>query len=100
MILAVTISRDWVRSLACAVSPIVAVEVVEHIAKPMVGREMGAGSFTYPSGTVTAVAALAVAAFLRPHACCDRSPRSPERWPSQESAGLCSCSDGTTPPMC
>ena len=30
----------------------------------MVGREMGAGSFTYPSGTVTAVAALAVAAFL------------------------------------
>ena len=64
LIFAVTIFRDWVRSLACAVSPISAVEIVEHIAKPMVGREMGAGSFTYPSGTVTAVAALAVAAFL------------------------------------
>jgi membrane-associated phospholipid phosphatase len=30
----------------------------------MVGREIGAGSFTYPSGTVTAVAALAAAVFL------------------------------------
>ncbi|MGA2805122.1 MAG: phosphatase PAP2 family protein [Acidimicrobiales bacterium] len=64
VIFSVAIFRDWVRSLACAVSPIAAVEVVEHIAKPMVGREIGAGSFTYPSGTVTAVAALAAAAFL------------------------------------
>ena len=64
LVFAVTIFRDWVRSIACALSPIAAVEIVEHIAKPMVGREMGAGSFTYPSGTVTAVAALAVAAFL------------------------------------
>jgi len=60
----VAIFRDWVRAFACAAAPIVAVEVVEHIAKPMVGREIGAGSFTYPSGTVAAVAALAAAVFL------------------------------------
>ena len=64
VIFALTIFRDWVRALACAAAPIVAVEVVEHIAKPMVGREIGAGSFTYPSGTVAAVAALAAAVFL------------------------------------
>ena len=58
------IFRDWVRAFACAVGPVAAVLVVEHIAKPMVGREIGAGSFTYPSGTVAAVAALAAAVFL------------------------------------
>jgi len=60
----VAIFRDWVRAFACAAAPVIAVEVVEHIAKPMVGREIGAGSFTYPSGTVAAVAALATALFL------------------------------------
>jgi membrane-associated phospholipid phosphatase len=30
----------------------------------MVGREIGGGSFTYPSGTVTAIAALSTALFL------------------------------------
>jgi membrane-associated phospholipid phosphatase len=64
VIFAVTIFRDWVRAFACAAAPIVAVEVVEHIAKPMVGREIGAGSFTYPSGTVAAVAALAAAVLI------------------------------------
>jgi len=59
-----TIFRDWVRAFSCAAAPIVAVEVVEHIAKPMVGREIGGGSFTYPSGTITAVAALAAAVFV------------------------------------
>jgi membrane-associated phospholipid phosphatase len=58
------IFRDWVRAVACAAAPIIAVEVVEHIAKPMVGREIGAGSFTYPSGTVAAIAALSTAVFL------------------------------------
>ena len=49
VILAVTISRDWVRSLACAVSPIVAVEVVEHIASPWsAGRWVRAVSPTRP----------------------------------------------------
>jgi membrane-associated phospholipid phosphatase len=60
----ISIFRDWVRAFACAVAPIIAVEVVEHIAKPMVGREIGGGSFTYPSGTVAAVAALSAAVFL------------------------------------
>ena len=64
VIFVVAIFRDWVRAFACASAPIVAVEVVEHIAKPMVGRQIGAGSFTYPSGTVAAVAALATAVFL------------------------------------
>ena len=64
VIFASTIFRDWVRALACAAAPIVSVEVVEHIAKPMVGREIGAGSFTYPSGTLAAVAALAAAVFV------------------------------------
>jgi membrane-associated phospholipid phosphatase len=60
----VALFRDWVRAFACAAAPIVAVEVVEHIAKPMVGREIGTGSFTYPSGTVAAIAALSTAVFL------------------------------------
>jgi membrane-associated phospholipid phosphatase len=64
VIFLVAIFRDWVRAFACAAGPIIAVEVVEHIAKPMVGREIGAGSFTYPSGTVAAVAALTAAVFL------------------------------------
>ena len=64
VIFVVTIFRDWVRAFACAAAPIIAVEVVQHVAKPMVGREIGAGGFTYPSGTVAAVAALASAVFL------------------------------------
>lgn len=64
VIFLVAIFRDWVRAFACAAAPIIAVEVVQRIAKPMVGREIGSGGFTYPSGTVTAVAALAAALFL------------------------------------
>jgi len=64
VIFLVAVFHDWVRAFACAAAPVIAVEVVEHIAKPMVGREIGAGSFTYPSGTVAAVAALATAVFL------------------------------------
>jgi membrane-associated phospholipid phosphatase len=64
VIFAVAMFRDWARALACAAAPIIAVEVVEHIAKPMVGRQLGSGSFTYPSGTVAVVAALAAAVFL------------------------------------
>ncbi|MGA2530405.1 MAG: phosphatase PAP2 family protein [Acidimicrobiales bacterium] len=64
VIFVVAIFQDWIRAFACAAAPIIAVEVVEHIAKPMVGREIGAGSFTYPSGTVAVVAALTAAVFL------------------------------------
>jgi membrane-associated phospholipid phosphatase len=60
----VAIFRDWVRAFACAAAPVIAVEVVEHIAKPMVGRQISTGSFTYPSGTVAAVAALSTALLL------------------------------------
>ena len=64
VIFLLAVFRDWVRAFACALAPIAAVEVIEHIAKPMVGREIGAGNFTYPSGTVAVVAALAAALFL------------------------------------
>jgi membrane-associated phospholipid phosphatase len=64
VIFLVAIFRDWVRAFACAAAPVIAVEVVEHIAKPMVGRQISTGSFTYPSGTVAAVAALSTALFL------------------------------------
>jgi len=60
----VAIFRDWVRAFACAAAPVIAVEIVEHIAKPMVGREIATGNFTYPSGTVAAIAALSTALFL------------------------------------
>jgi membrane-associated phospholipid phosphatase len=54
--------RDWVRALACAVAPVAAVLVVQDLAKPLVGRHIGlTGGSSYPSGTVAAVAALAVA---------------------------------------
>jgi membrane-associated phospholipid phosphatase len=54
--------RDWVRALACAVAPVIAVLVVQDLAKPLVGRHLGlTGGSSYPSGTVAAVAALAVA---------------------------------------
>ena len=64
VIFLVAVFRDWVRAFACAIGPVVAVLVVERVAKPMVGRELATGSFTYPSGTVAVVAALAAAVFL------------------------------------
>jgi membrane-associated phospholipid phosphatase len=54
--------RDWVRAIACAVAPLLAVLVVQDLAKPLVGRHIGiSGGASYPSGTVAAVAALATA---------------------------------------
>lgn len=38
--------------------------MVEHVAKPLVGRQIALHEFTYPSGTITVTAALAAAAFL------------------------------------
>ncbi|MDA8297243.1 MAG: phosphatase PAP2 family protein [Actinomycetota bacterium] len=60
----VAIWRDWVRALACAAAPIAAVLVTERVAKPMVGRAIGSGGYTYPSGTITAVAAVAAALYV------------------------------------
>ncbi len=61
----VGVLRDWVRAVACAVAPVIAVLIVQDLAKPLVGRHLGiAGGSSYPSGTVAAVAALATAATL------------------------------------
>jgi membrane-associated phospholipid phosphatase len=58
----VGILRDRIRAVACAVAPIVAVLIVQDIAKPLVARHNGlSGALSYPSGTVAAVAALATA---------------------------------------
>ena len=57
--------RDWARAIACASAPVIAVLIVQDLAKPLVGRHIGiTGSSSYPSGTVAAVAALATAATL------------------------------------
>jgi|SRR5579871_1735312 len=50
--------RDRARALACAVGPLLAVLVTERVAKPLVARHGVLGGDSYPSGTVTAVAAL------------------------------------------
>jgi membrane-associated phospholipid phosphatase len=64
-VFAVAILRDWVRAVACATAPVLAVLIVQDLAKPLVGRHLGiTGSASYPSGTVAAVAALMTAAVL------------------------------------
>jgi len=57
------LSRNWVRALSCLIAPVAAVLIVQTVAKPLVGRQLE-GTLSYPSGTVTAVAALAAAAFV------------------------------------
>jgi len=62
IVFAIGVLRDWVRAIACASAPLVAVLIVQDLAKPLVGRHIGVtGGSSYPSGTVAAVAALAVA---------------------------------------
>lgn len=59
------ILRDWVRAIACATAPVIAVLIVQEIAKPLVDRQsFVTGALSYPSGTVAAVAALATALIL------------------------------------
>jgi len=61
----VAVLRDWVRAVACATAPVLAVLIVQDVAKPLVGRHLGiTGSASFPSGTVAAVAALMTAAVL------------------------------------
>jgi membrane-associated phospholipid phosphatase len=65
VVFVVGIFRDWVRAIACAAAPVIAVLIVQDLAKPLVGRHLGiSGGSSYPSGTVAAVAALATAATL------------------------------------
>jgi membrane-associated phospholipid phosphatase len=59
------LSRDWARALSCVIAPMGAVLAVQLVAKPLVGRHFaGTSAFSYPSGTVTAVSALAAGALL------------------------------------
>ncbi len=80
-----SIWRDLPRAAACAIGPIVAVLITEQIAKPLVGRPAALGGYSYPSGTVTAVAALAAVVFLaspmllRPLAALRRAGRNRDR---------------------
>lgn len=65
VVFVVALFRDRARAIACIVAPVAAVLVVEQVAKPLVGRHVGdSHAFSYPSGTVTAVAALATCALL------------------------------------
>jgi membrane-associated phospholipid phosphatase len=57
------LKRDWIRAASLLVAPIAAVVVVERVAKPLVGRNLE-GVHSYPSGTVTVVAALVTGALL------------------------------------
>lgn len=60
-----TLWRDRARALACVLGPGAAVVVTERVAKPLVGRHLGVlGGNSYPSGTVTAAAALACVVVL------------------------------------
>src|SRR5580698_4683465 len=65
VVFVIGVFRDWVRAVACAVAPLLAVLIVQDLAKPLVGRHLGIhGASSYPSGTVAAVAALSTAATL------------------------------------
>jgi membrane-associated phospholipid phosphatase len=64
ILVVVALTQDWVRAVVCAVAPLAAVLVVEQVAKPLIGRQISGVIGSYPSGTVTAVSALAAAAVL------------------------------------
>jgi membrane-associated phospholipid phosphatase len=64
VLVVVALTQDWVRAVVCAVAPIGAVLVVDQVAKPLIGRQIEGVVGSYPSGTVTAVSALAAAAVL------------------------------------
>ncbi len=64
-VFAVGVFRDRVRAVACAIAPVIAVLIVQDLAKPLVGRHLGlTGASSYPSGTVAAAAALMTAITL------------------------------------
>jgi membrane-associated phospholipid phosphatase len=60
---ALSVRRDHARSLAVLVGPALAVLACDWIVKPLVGRTFR-GVLSFPSGTVAAVAALAMAIVL------------------------------------
>jgi membrane-associated phospholipid phosphatase len=60
---AVSLRRDPQRAIACLIGPPLAVVLGQEAIKPLVGRTLG-GTLTYPSGSTTGAAALAIAAIL------------------------------------
>ena len=60
----ITVRSDPRRAAACVVGPLFAILVTEHVVKPLVARQLVMGNDSYPSGTITAVAAVAVAVVL------------------------------------
>ncbi len=60
---AVCLRRDPARAIACLIGPPLAVVLGQEVIKPLVGRTLG-GTLTYPSGSTTGAAALAIAAIL------------------------------------
>lgn len=64
VLVVVGLTQDWVRAMVCAVAPVGAVLVVDQLAKPLINRHIDGVAGSYPSGTVTAVAALAAGAVL------------------------------------
>jgi membrane-associated phospholipid phosphatase len=65
VIFLIGVSRDRLRAFACASAPILAVLIVQDIAKPLVDRHyVISGGLSYPSGTVAAVTALVTALML------------------------------------
>jgi membrane-associated phospholipid phosphatase len=60
----VTIRSDPRRAVACVAGPLVAILLTEHVVKPLVARQLVQGNDSYPSGTITAVVAVAVAVVI------------------------------------
>lgn len=60
-----SVFRDWRRAIASVAGSGLAIVITQNIAKPLVGgNALGFGGHSYPSGTVTAVAAYATALTL------------------------------------
>jgi membrane-associated phospholipid phosphatase len=64
IVFATTFQRDRVRAVACTLGPLLAVLLSEQVFKPLVDRYIAFDELTYPSGTVTAITALVVAAVI------------------------------------
>jgi len=58
------VGRDRLRAIGAVLGPLVAIGFAEQVAKPLIGRQLEVGNFSYPSGTVTAAAAVATTLVL------------------------------------
>jgi undecaprenyl-diphosphatase len=78
--------RDLYAGVLAVVAPAVAFVVAELLAKPIVGRQDPAGAWSFPSGTVTAVAAAAAVAIVLVY-----------RWAGPTYAMVATCTLGIVP---